>query len=92
MNISEPDTVFFGDCLKYALGTDPEKNDEDNVKCLANMKENRSLLENYIRWFTFYEEMAIECNASNPIKLRIAQIRLSLQDALSNNTSHRNSD
>ena len=57
MESSEPDTVFFRDCLEYVIGSNPDIQSYENAELLAAMDENRSLLPPYLRWFEFYRSI-----------------------------------
>ena len=57
MESSEPDTVFFRDCLEYVIGSNPDIQSYENAELLAFMDENRSLLPPYLRWFKFYRSI-----------------------------------
>lgn len=94
MASSEPDTVFFRDCVNFVLDKDEFVSDDGNVRTLAAMEENAVLLDEYYKWFEFYKtvfqrfkynpqddapENLKKSESSTKIEYRLRQLLINLQ-------------
>ena len=97
MDLSEPDTLFFHDCINHILSVDGPRYPDSNIAVLGGIDDNRELVSDYVKWFEMYFSIMLAVKntdgfkelipSTDSTKSRLADVVISFRNAESKRAS-----